>query len=303
MKFNVGDVVKYQDYMCLEDKYAIINSKEKYSLDCLIFNIDSNKIISYPKNLLEKINKIDFLMNEENLLIECETKDELLTLAGYLKNNIASTQYTNAYDNLVNSTDISFLKNVKNTYYISIVHNHFNVYLQDDGKRIIKFKDLFPELDAINYCYAPEEIFSKITIDKNKIDISVKEKNTMKILELYKNRNLDSINEKYDNLRDEVIKEDKIQKLLLDTENEINVLLNREENNRIKLDLDEEIYTNETEQKLQELENKLYKEKTDLNKKVKTLESLFELTEDYKERVNILQKYEVLDKKLNLIVE
>lgn len=124
------------------------------------------------------------------------------------------------------------------------------------------------------------------------------------ILDLYKKRRSSCIDKKYKELRNEIIEEDEVTKIIQDAENQINVLLNRNENNSIKLInvslMEEYIYTEKTKNKLEKLDEKRKAEEKELDEKYDELKSLFDLTTDYNERINILKKHKILDNNLHL---
>ena len=179
------------------------------------------------------------------------------------------------------------------------------------GRIIVEIIDEYTMVDTDNACLMLlkdyEELNKKIetmtsnsiknkllAIESDELKISGKIKlegveKEMDILKLYKERKEKLINEKYTKLKNKIREEDEIQKILLDTENQINVLLDIDEKNKITVWTDGFKCTKETQKKLQELDIEKNKKITELNDTIATLESLFELTEDYDERIKILQ--------------
>lgn len=118
----------------------------------------------------------------------------------------------------------------------------------------------------------------------------------MDILEIYKRRKLDLIEDKYNKLEDKIKEEDEIQKILLDAENQINVLLNRNEENRINIWTDSSKYTIETQEKLKELYIEKNKEFESLDSLVDEVKAQLEIADSYKTTIEIYKNYGILNK-------
>lgn len=130
-----------------------------------------------------------------------------------------------------------------------------------------------------------------------------KEQEKMKILEIYNNRKIDLIKKKYDKKMSEIINKDAIRNLLIDTENQINIILDKEEGDEVRLsDRYSHLLMPETQEKLSELQKKHDKEIYELNILLEEVEARLEMTDNYEEQVKILKKYNIFNAshKLNL---
>ena len=127
---------------------------------------------------------------------------------------------------------------------------------------------------------------------------NIKEDKTMKILDIYRERKEFEINQNYIKNRNEIIKEDEIQKIIRETELQINTILDIEERlDRVDFSSrNEELLTNVSKEKLEKLEAETDKERDKLHDNIEEIKALFELTEDYEERMKILKKYGIIDK-------
>lgn len=129
-----------------------------------------------------------------------------------------------------------------------------------------------------------------------------KEKNEMKILDLYKDRKLDALNEEYADKRMEIKEKDEIQSVIAEMQKQVMTILEND-GQEIHHDLGTfNLYTKETKNKLEQLESKYYEIKKEINREIEEIESLFEMTKDYDDRIKILKNYKVLNKdgKLNV---
>lgn len=138
-----------------------------------------------------------------------------------------------------------------------------------------------------------EELEQKIRKEKENKKMDCKD-----LLNIYFDRMEKRILEERRN-KDKKIKEnDEIQKLLKDTENQINVILDRDEENRYDLPIFY-IYTDETDKALIESDketdrkiNELYQLKAEVESQLSIIPE-----EKYEVAIEVLKNYEILDKK------
>lgn len=130
-----------------------------------------------------------------------------------------------------------------------------------------------------------------------------KEQEKMKILEIYSRRKIDLIKKKYDEMSSSIIEKDDVRKLLIDTENQINVMLDKDEKDAVMI---AERYSHllkpETRKKLDKINLEYNKEIDELNILLEEVEARLEMTDNYEEQVKILKKYNIFNAshKLNL---
>jgi hypothetical protein len=133
-----------------------------------------------------------------------------------------------------------------------------------------------------------------INIDANKIQIKNKEEIDMKnILDIYKERKIKLIENKYKKLKEEIEENDEIQKIMEET---IRLIQDTDPNRKFP-QVFYNSFTTETLEKEKEIDNEYKEEINALNYLIEEVEALFLLTSDYTERIKILKDYEILNKK------
>lgn len=146
------------------------------------------------------------------------------------------------------------------------------------------------------FCYSTEFKKTKIKIDKIN-----KEEKEMKILDLYEERKRKAIEEEYKENVANIKKEDEIQKIIIEMTNQVNTILENQ-GQKLEYEFQPNLITLETELKIDELNDKKYQATKELRSTLDEIRALFELTDDYNERIKILKNYKILNKdgKLNV---
>lgn len=158
-----------------------------------------------------------------------------------------------------------------------------------------KFNDMFYNMEKFNN-----------SVSDLLENLNEKEKKYMRILDLYKLRKLEEINTAKENKLKEIKSFDSIHSLLDDTEEQLNALLGREENNKVTIEVKnlngQPLYDDIAENKIKQVFDEYNKKLHDLDKVTEEASALLELTSDYEEQIKILKKYDILDKggKLNV---
>lgn len=134
-----------------------------------------------------------------------------------------------------------------------------------------------------------------------KLKNKVKEENEMQILDLYEKRKTKLIIDEYSKAEKEVKKEDEIQSIILEMTDQVNTIL-KNQNKKITYEFEPNLITLETEIKIDKLKDKRHEELEELRSTLDEIRALFELTDDYNERIKILKNYDILDKKGKLNV-
>lgn len=121
--------------------------------------------------------------------------------------------------------------------------------------------------------------------------------NCDKILNLYEKRELVRINEKNNEEKNEIISQDVFYNLTESYEKQFLELFKNEFKKEYKdffsLPI---VYTDETNQKLKELDTKTAAEIDELHEKIQEVETRLSIVNDYDEAVRILKKYNILDR-------
>ena len=132
----------------------------------------------------------------------------------------------------------------------------------------------------------------------NKIN---KEEKEMQILDLYEKRKVKALEKEILEAKSKVKEQDEIQKIIIEMTNQINTILENQGRKTI-YEFKPNLITLETEAKLDELEKEHHKQIEELRSTLDEIRALFELTDDYNERIKILKNYDILDKKGKLNV-
>ena len=157
----------------------------------------------------------------------------------------------------------------------------------------------------LRYDTTTESILNEITtttikLDANKITLT-KGKNKMDILDVYKERKRKALDKELLDAKENVKKEDEIQKIIIEMTNQVNTILENEGSDT-RYESHPNLYTSKTEAKLNELNDKYHEQIEELRSTLDEIRALFELTDDYNERIKILKNYDILDKKGKLNV-
>lgn len=134
-----------------------------------------------------------------------------------------------------------------------------------------------------------------------KLKNKVKEEDKMQILDLYEERKVKALEKEILEAKAKVKEEDEIQSIILEMTNQVNTILENQ-GRKTKYEFQPNLITLETEAKLDELEEKHHEQIEELRSTLREIRALFELTDDYEERIKILKNYDILDKKGKLNV-
>ena len=275
-RFKIGDHVKIVDSDLLYDTYS--NWFKKYNYIDLYRNFKErikpntkhifiikgiNFHTVFPKILLAAIQDLD---TEEVFLINI---DGIEKTGPSIENPVdIDVQYVDPYDNKKLSEYFE-----KNIFY----HNSQMPY---------------------NFMTLREGI----NILKN----NLKENNEMEILRLYGNEMKDLICKEYDEMIKKAKEEDEINMVLENAKEQIKEIrdanLGYDYSEPIQLSTNTGL-TKETLRIINDLEEEKQEKFKKLSKKVELVEALFELTDDYNERIKILKNHKIIDKDLNLKLE
>lgn len=134
-------------------------------------------------------------------------------------------------------------------------------------------------------------------MEKNllKLKNKVKEEKEMQILDLYEERKVKALEKEILEAKEKVKKEDEIQSIIIEMTNQVNTILENQGSDT-RYESHPNLYTSKTEKELEELDKKYYEEVEILNSTIKEVEAMFEMTEDYQERMKILKRYGIINK-------
>ena len=137
---------------------------------------------------------------------------------------------------------------------------------------------------------------SRSYLDEKINELKVKEKNYMKILEIYRREAEKKIENDYDNLVNKIIEEDKVQKLILETENQINVILDKDEEDAICLGC-RNLLEPKNKDKIKQLLDEKHDKMRELDEFLEKVVARLEICDDTEySKAEVLITYGILDK-------
>ena len=144
-------------------------------------------------------------------------------------------------------------------------------------------------------------VLEKMEKEILKLNDKVKEEKEMQILDLYEERKRKAIEKEYAEAKEIARKDDEIQKIIIEMTNQVNTILENQGSTAI-YEFKPSLVTAKTQERLDMLEKGKDKEIEELRSTLREISALFELTDDYNERIKILKNYDILDKKGKLNV-
>ena len=148
--------------------------------------------------------------------------------------------------------------------------------------------------------------YNSVVLDKMEKELTKlikinKEEKEMQILDLYEKRKIKAIEKEYAEAKEIARKDDEIQKIIIEMTNQVNTILENQGSTAI-YEFKPSLVTAKTQERFEMLEKGKDKEIEDLRSTLDEIRALFELTDDYNERIKILKNYDILDKKGKLNV-
>jgi len=198
------------------------------------------------------------------------------------------------------------LRNDYISYATSIAGDWSRIKLSPSPENLtINAKDITLNVDSDTNPFVGGTISIPLNIDENQKDwlsktfLNKKEDKKMsdiKLLEIYRERAKEKINDDYVTERYKILKGDTIQNIIEEMENQVNAILESEES-QYKLHIGKDyIVTKETQEKLNKLDKDTKLKNEKLSNTIGEIYAMFELTEDYTERMKILKKYGIINK-------
>ena len=127
------------------------------------------------------------------------------------------------------------------------------------------------------------------------------EKDMLKILEIYGNKQMKEIEQKYDKQLKDIEENDPISVYLKQTEEAIKEMLNSD-NVSLVLNSDTMEFTQETVDKKRKIIDTIRTEKAKIKAQIEEITALLELAPNYEEKLQILRDYGIIDKKKNIVL-
>lgn len=121
----------------------------------------------------------------------------------------------------------------------------------------------------------------------------------MKILDIYKERQREFIQERFDVTKEDLIIQDPFTKLYEKFQTDMKKLYKKENNEELKYNfiLGENFLTKETKDAILKADEEKVFELENLDEMLEEVTALLEMTDDYDKQIEILKKYDILNEK------
>ena len=186
-------------------------------------------------------------------------------------------------------------QNYSPTFQLNIIRTVEQCLWEEDELELMSDVKLRYDITDINMPDYTGIVLDEMERNLLKLKNKVKEENKMQILEIYKERKRKALDRELLEAKERVKGEDEIQSIILEMTNQVNTILENQ-GKKVKYEFEPNLITTETEVKLDELNDNYYKEVESLHSTVEEIEALFEMTEDYQERMKILRRYGIINK-------
>lgn len=304
MKFKIGDKVRYMDndVFDLEDKngtiYYIDNSSVPYEVILENWNKGHSGIANDSStNHFWHIEEDLELVNHEYkvgdlVLLKNKRGDGWANNGGMDRYLGAKVRIKSIEKCCLNDFDSFYIENDNCNYIfrttdIEKVINEPEIQIfYPNNINDITLKQIIKEMKI-----KPAE---KLILENAGINLRYMEEKKMEILKIYRNRNEEYLRKEFKKKQEEILNNDRIQNVVKRAEEELNILLEKDEDNKFSLKISGVIepttraLLEQAEQELDEKIDKLY----DL---VKEVEAQLEIAENYETKIEILKRYNILD--------
>lgn len=284
-KFKVGDKVR----LTIRDK-SYLNGFQDNDI-CIIRNNDCGGVKKYEIKLLPEI-KIGYAMEDELELIEEIKIGDIVQPKSCCIGNLDYFRIVGIKSGCNISYDLEQLTFEGKTLTEMQLQNwektDFNVVPSINHPMDIVTQQVLADIKG-------EELY-KMYVDGKFENVIEKGEDKMKILEIYKERTLKEIENNYDKLIKDVLAEDNIQKIIKETENQLNVLLDRPEERKISLGC-EYLFEPKTQEKIEKLKEERKQAEDKVEKLIEEVKARLEICDDNEiHKVAVLREYGILDK-------
>jgi len=186
-------------------------------------------------------------------------------------------------------------KNYSLTFQLNIIRTVEQCLWEEDEIEFASDTKLHYDITGINIPDYTSIVLDDMERNLSKLKNKVKEENKMQILDIYKERKIEALKEELLKAKENVKKEDEIQSIIIEMTNQVNTILENQGSDA-RYESHPNLYTSKTEIELEELDKKYYEEVEFLNSTIKEVEAMFEMAEDYQERMKILKRYGIINK-------
>lgn len=285
MNFEVGDIVEIKNNDTAY-RFFFIGEKDLLKRSYILYPLQ--KIIGpsteyFCKVWGLKINRLILIRTVESINFEDENTSKTLREI-FLDTIETCSKYTKTPSHYKE-------RNFKSTYYPK--YEELNINTQCERT--------FTEMN-LNHEEA-QKSFIKIKDSLNKTKDSLnnikEEQKMLKILELYENKQKQLIRNDYYSKMKEIKENDVVSIIIEEMKKQLEAVIPEKME---KTDINFDVYSDETDKLLEDLEKEKDKKLDELYQKLEEIKALLQLSPDYQESLKILRDYEIIDKKKNILL-
>lgn len=185
--------------------------------------------------------------------------------------------------------------------------NDDNKNLFDSDKCVYSFENYMKtgDISLTGEPYQQNTILTDHTVTNPTFDIwnrlnnlgNIKENKNMKILDIYRERQREFIQEKFDVTKEDLIIQDPFTKLYEKFQTDMKKLYKKENNEELnyKFILGENFLTKETKEAILKADEEKVFELENLDEMLEEVTAMLDMTNDYDKKIEILKKYQILN--------
>lgn len=285
MNFEVGDIVTIKNNNFTTYTFFFIGEKDLIRRSYILYPVE--KIIGPPTNYhcyVSDVNRLNLIrtvesINYENMISKTKSSKDILleTIEMFGKYSEVPPLYK---ERDFVYTYNSQLEEISKESELAYAFTKLNSSTKEIEKPFRKLKESLENLSK----------------DFNKIK---EEQKMLKILELYENKQKQLIRNDYYSKMKKIKENDVVSIIIEEMKKQLEAVIPEKME---KTDINFDVYSDETDKLLEDLEKEKDKKLDELYQKLEEIKALLQLSPDYQESLKILRDYEIIDKKKNIIL-
>lgn len=285
MSFEVGDIVTIKNNNFTTYTFFFISEKDLIRRSYILYPIE--KIIgpdtNYRCEVADAINRLNLVRTAESVNYEDITTNK--TVREILLETMEMAEKYTRLPPLYKERNFvctynSQLEEMSKQAELANSFTKLNLSAKETEK---SFKKLKESLNSM------KEDFNKIK----------EEQKMYKILELYENKQKQLIRNDYYSKMKEIKENDVVSIIIEEMKKQLESVIPEKME---KTDINFDVYSDETDKLLEDLEKEKDKKLDELYQKLEEIKALLQLSPDYQESLKILRDYEIIDKKKNILL-
>lgn len=284
MNFEVGDIVTIKNNNFTTYTFFFIGEKDLIRRSYILYPVE--KIIGPPTDYrcyVSDVNRLNLIRTTESINYEDITTNK--TVREILLETIEMFGKYSEVPPLYKERDFVYtynsqLEEISKESELAYAFTKLNSSTKEIEKPFRKLKESLENLSK----------------DFNKIK---EEQKMLKILELYENKQKQLIRNDYYSKMKKIKENDVVSIIIEEMKKQLEAVIPEKME---KTDINFDVYSDETDKLLEDLEKEKDKKLDELYQKLEEIKALLQLSPDYQESLKILRDYEIIDKKKNIIL-